>query len=116
MASSRPMSSIRILVAPDKFKSSLSAAEAVEAMCLGLERALPDVRLHKVPLCDGGEGTAALFIKAFGGQMVDCETTDALGRPIQAQYGWTPSLRQAVIEMSAASGLWRLQEDERDPL
>ena len=116
MPSAKPLSSVRILVAPDKFKGSLSATEAVEAICLGLERALPDVRLHKLPLADGGEGTTELFIKVFGGQMVDCETTDALGRPVRARYGWTPSLRQAVIEMSAASGLWRLAEVERDPL
>jgi glycerate kinase len=107
---------LRILVAPDKFKGSLTAGEAVDAICLGLERALPLARFHKMPLADGGEGTAALFIRSFGGQMIDCETTDPLGRPITAKYGWTPSLRQAVIEMSAASGLERLAEHERDPL
>ena len=116
MASSKSLSSVRILVAPDKFKGSLTAEQAVEAICIGLERALPEARLHKLPLADGGEGTAALFIKTFGGQMVDCDTTDALGRPVRAQYAWTPSLRQAVIEMSAASGLGLLQENERDPL
>jgi glycerate 2-kinase len=112
----KPFSSVRILVAPDKFKGSLTAAQAVDAICVGLTRALPEVRLHKLPLADGGEGTAALFIQAFGGQMVECETTDALGRPIRATYAWTPSMRQAVIEMSAASGLERLAENERDPL
>src|SRR5260221_14200092 len=109
MPATKPMSSVRILVAPDKFKGSLTATQAVDAICRGLERALPEARLHKRPLADGGEGTAELFIKAFGGQMVDCETTDPLGRPVRASYAWTPSMRQAVIEMSAASGLWRLQ-------
>ncbi len=116
MPATKPLSSVRILVAPDKFKGSLSAMQAVEAICMGLERALPEARLHKLPLADGGEGTASLFIQAFGGQMVECETTDPLGRPVRATYAWTPSMRQAVIEMSAASGLWRLQADERDPL
>jgi glycerate kinase len=116
MPASKPISSVRILVAPDKFKGSLSAIEAADAIALGLEHALPLARFHKIPLADGGEGTAEQFIKVFGGQMIECETTDALGRPIRATYGWTPSLRQAVIEMSAASGLWRLREDERDPL
>jgi len=116
MAPPRNSSTFRILVAPDKFKGSLTAAEAVEAICLGLERALPQACFHKLPLADGGEGTAALFVRSFGGQMIDCETTDPLGRPITAKYGWTPGLRQAVIEMSAASGLWRLAENERDPL
>jgi glycerate kinase len=116
MASNKPASSVRILVAADKLKGSLSAPEAVEAICMGLGRALPEARLHKLPLADGGEGTTELFIKAFGGQIVECETTDALGRPVKASYGWTPSMRQAVIEMSAASGLWRLKEDELDPL
>lgn len=116
MPSSKPISSVRILVAPDKFKGSLSALEAADAISLGLEHALPLARIHKLPLADGGEGTAEQFIKIFGGQMVECDTTDALGRPVRATYGWTPSLRQAVIEMSAASGLWRLRDDERDPL
>ena len=116
MPISRHSGSLRILVAADKFKGSLSAAEAVEAICLGLENALPEARLHKLPLADGGEGTTEQFIKAFGGQIVDCDTTDALGRPIRARYGWTPSLRQAVIEMSAAAGLGLLSEGERDPL
>jgi glycerate kinase len=116
MAFGKPLSSVRILVAPDKFKGSLTSAEAVEAICAGLERALPEVRLHRLPLADGGEGTVELFIRIFGGQMVECDTTDALGRPIRARYGWMPSLRQAVIEMSAASGLWRIPGDERDPL
>lgn len=116
MAFGKPLSSIRILVAPDKFKGSLTSSEAADAICEGLERALPEVRLQKLPLADGGEGTADLFIRIFGGQMVDCETVDALGRPVHARYGWMPSLRQAVIEMSAASGLWRILPDERDPL
>jgi glycerate kinase len=111
-----PRSNLRILVAPDKFKGSLTAMEAVDAICEGFDRALPDVRLHKLPLADGGEGTAELFVRSFGGQMVECETTDPLGRQITATYGWTPSMHQAVIEMSAASGLWRLREEEYDPL
>jgi glycerate kinase len=109
-------SSVRILVAPDKFKGSLSAIEAADAMALGLAHALPLARIHKLPLADGGEGTAEQFIKIFGGQMIECDTTDALGRAVRASYGWTPSLRQAVIEMSAASGLWRVGEHERDPM
>jgi glycerate kinase len=116
MAFGKPLSSLRILVAPDKFKGSLSAKEAADAICAGLERAIPEARLHKLPLADGGEGTADLFIKIFGGQIVECETVDALGRPIHARYGWTPSQRQAVVEVSAASGLWRILPEERDPL
>lgn len=115
MASPRS-SNFRILVAPDKFKGSLTSSEAVDAICQGLGRALPEARLHRVPLADGGEGTADLFIRSVGGQLVECDATDSLNRPVRARYGWTPSQRQAVIEMSSACGLWRLSEDERDPL
>jgi glycerate kinase len=88
----------------------------VDAICLGFERAMPEARLHKLPLADGGEGTAEIFIKSLGGQMVECDTTDALGRPIRAKYGWTPSMHQAVIEMSAAAGLTHIPQAERNPL
>ncbi len=107
---------LRVLVAVDKFKGSLTAAEATDAICLGLQSALPNVRLHRLPLADGGEGTTETFIKAFGGHLVECETTDPLGRPIVARYGWTPSQHQAVIEMNAAAGLHLLKPEERDPL
>lgn len=108
--------SLRILVATDKFKGSLTAAEAVDAICLGLEQALPEARLHKLALADGGEGTVELFVKSFGGQIVECDTTDALGRPLRARYGWTPSQHQAVIEMNAAAGLAQIPEGDRDVL
>jgi len=116
MPSHKHSPNFRVLVAPDKFKGSLTAAEAVDAICTGFSQAMPEARLHRFPLADGGEGTAEVFIKALGGQMVECDTTDPLGRPIRAKYGWTPSMHQAVIEMNAASGLWRLQPEERDPM
>jgi glycerate 2-kinase len=110
-----PSPGVRILVAPDKFKGSLTAAEAADAIREGIERELPDSQIECLPLADGGEGSAEIFIKRLDGALVECESTDALDRPVRTFYGWSPARRLAVIEMSAASGLWRLSELERNP-
>lgn len=106
---------MRILVAPDKFKASLSASEAAEAIRNGLAEALPDASIRCVPLADGGEGTVQVFTDALGGSLIEANAHDALGRPIRAIYGWNDAQKLAVIEMSAASGLWRIPGAERDP-
>ena len=69
-----------------------------------------------VPVADGGEGTAGIFLGALGGEWVEAATHDALGRPITASYAWMGDQKLAVIEMSAASGLWRIKSNQRDPL
>jgi len=107
---------VRILIAPDKFKGSLDAAQAAEAIRDGFRRVFPEAAYVLAPIADGGEGTAAIFRNELGGELVEAAAHDALGRPIKASYTWQAEKKLAVIEMSEASGLWRLQPAERDPL
>lgn len=96
---------MRILIASDKYKGSLSATEVAQILQATLTQGLPEVEIDLCPIADGGEGTTEAMITALGGQRVEVMTTDAQGRPIQAAYGWMPDQAEAVMEMSAASGL-----------
>lgn len=107
---------MRILIAPDKFKGSLTSAAAAAAIREGFEAAMPEAEFDLCPIADGGEGTADICADALGGERVDVDCADALGRPISARFGWVPSARMAVVEMSAASGLWRIAPGDREPL
>ena len=106
---------MRILIAPDKFKGSLTAAQAAGAIRRGVERTLPRARCCELPMADGGEGTAEALCAATGGEWITAPAHDPLGRPIQADYALLPG-GTAAINMSAASGLWHVAPAERDPL
>lgn len=106
---------MKILIAPDKFKGSLTAVQASGAIRRGVERALTDAECRELPMADGGEGTAEVLCAAGGGEWITAPAHDALGRPVEAGYAWLPG-EVAVINMSEASGLWRLAAGERDPL
>jgi len=107
---------VKILVAPDKFKGSLSAVEAVAAITRGWQLVRPGDLLEPAPIADGGEGFAAALCLALDGEWVRCPARDPLGREIEARYAWVEKERLAILEMSEASGLWRLQPHELDPL
>jgi glycerate 2-kinase len=107
---------MQILIAPDKFKESLTAQEVAYAIRDGVSAVLPQANFDIVPVADGGEGTAGIFLGALGGEWVEAATHDAVGRPITASYAWMGDRKLAVIEMSAASGLWRIESNQRDPL
>jgi glycerate kinase len=77
---------------------------------------MPGARLKYVPMADGGEGFCEALQMALGGNWREVESVDPLGRPIRARYLWLEAARTAVIEMSEASGLWRVGWQERDPL
>lgn len=94
---------MRILIASDKYKGSLTATQAAQTIARVLKQALPDVELDLCPIADGGEGTVEAMVTALGGEWKTVPTQDAQGRPIQAAYGWCGD--QAIMEMSAASGL-----------
>ena len=107
---------MRILVAPQEFKGSLTARQAAEAIGRGLRRALPDSEIELLPLADGGPGTVEALVDATDGRFLETEVSDPLGRPVRARWGALGKGRDtAVIEMAAASGLALLSEDERDP-
>ena len=107
---------MKILIAPDKFKGSLSARGVAENIAAGLREILPEVKIDVVPMADGGEGTAEVICDALKGSWLQCKTHDPLGREIEARYAWIDNRKLAVMEMSEAAGMRRLSEDERDPL
>ncbi len=107
---------MRILIAPDKFKGSLSARDVAENIASGLHEVLPDAKIDILPLADGGEGTAEVISRALGGSWVECKAHDPLGRDIDARYAWIQNRRLVVMEMSETAGMRRLAENERDPM
>ncbi len=104
---------MRILIACDKFKGSMSAAEACAAIASGVSA--DEVEVVQLPVADGGEGMSETICEARGGEWIEREVQDPLGRPVIAGYGWVAEDRLAIIEMSQASGLWRVADNERDP-
>ncbi len=105
---------MRIVVAPDSFKGTLTAAEASIAIASGLQKALPSAEIIQVPLADGGEGTASVWQAAVGGTWERLPTVDPLGRPHKAAVLWLDA-STVVIEAATAIGLPLLAADERNP-
>ena len=106
---------MKIVIAPDSFKGSLTALQVAEAIEVGLRRVFPDATIEKVPMADGGEGTVQSLVDATGGQILTTQVLDPLGNRINAQYGVLGDGITAVIEMAAASGLTLVPLDKRDP-
>jgi glycerate kinase len=106
---------VNLLLAPDKFKGSLPAAAVAEALARGWKSVRPDTQCCFAPIADGGEGFSEALAQALGGEWIVLDSVDALGRPIRARYAWVAAEQTAVIEMSEASGLWRIAPLERDP-
>jgi glycerate kinase len=107
---------MRILIAPDKFKGSLSALQVAENIALGIRDVIPDAQIEIAPVADGGEGTAEVICNARGGEWVTCRAHGPLGNPIEARYVWLSENASAVIEMSEAAGLRALKDGVRDVL
>jgi glycerate kinase len=106
---------MKIVIAPDSFKESLSALQVATAIEAGMREVWPDATYVKVPVADGGEGTVQALIDALDGRRVDVRVTGPLGRAVNAFYGMTGDGDLAVIEMAAASGLEGVPPDLRDP-
>lgn len=109
---------MRVVIACDKFKGSLSAVEACAALRAGLEAGGLVAEVDECPIADGGEGFAAAMRAALGGEWVGCPARDALGRGVESRYAVCPGRggRLAVLEMAEAAGMWRIDPAERDPL
>ncbi len=107
----------RYLIAPDKFKGSLSAPEAADAIAAGILRREPDALIDLCPIADGGEGFMETLAVAMDGKWISCPAVDALGRAIESRYvlAQTPEGPTAVMEMAETAGLWRLTAEERNP-
>lgn len=110
------VSTVTILIAPDKFKGSLTAKEVCSAVARGLRQISESVIIDAVPLADGGEGTCDLLTHWSQGSYIQKQVHDPLFRPVAARYGLSSNGDTAFIEMAAASGLMLLKDDERNPL
>jgi glycerate kinase len=109
---------MKIVVAPDSFKESLTAPQVCEAIARGVRTVWPDAEVDLIPLADGGEGTVDALVSATGGEFQTTHVFGPLGASVDAVWGQLGSTDAptAVIEMSAASGLMQVPPDRRDPL
>ena len=107
---------MKIVIAPDSYKESLSAMAVANEIEAGFREIFPDAEYRKVPVADGGEGTVQAMIDASGGRLVQLRVRGPLGEPVQAFYGMMGDERTAVIEMAAASGLELVPPALRDPM
>jgi len=107
---------VRVAVAIDSFKGSLTTLEAGEAVKCGILHACPTADVRVYPVADGGEGTVEAVVLGTGGRFVQVEVNDPLSRPVLATYGILPDGKTAVIAMSAAAGITLLTREERNPL
>jgi glycerate kinase len=107
---------MKIVVAPDKFKGSLTAPDAARAMARGIASVDSTLIVEIVPMADGGEGTVDALIAATGGTERFERVTGPLGNPVDARYAFLGDGRTAVVEMATASGLVLVPHDLRDPL
>ncbi|WP_313009891.1 glycerate kinase [Atlantibacter hermannii] len=106
---------MKIVIAPDSWKESLSALEVATAIEDGFRQIFPDAEVVKIPMADGGEGTVEAMVAATQGRIVTLSVTGPLGEPVEAFYGLSGDEKQAFIEMAAASGLESVPTARRDP-
>lgn len=107
---------MKIVIAPDSFKESLTALEVAEAIETGFKRIYPDAEYVKVPMADGGEGTVQSLVDALQGKLIEVDVTAPLGDKTTAFFGLSGDGKTAIIEMAAASGLHLVPQDQRNPL
>ena len=107
---------MKIIIAPDSFKGSLSALEVARAIQKGIKNADTTIETVVVPMADGGEGTVQSLVDATDGRIIELNVHDPLFRKIKSFYGIMGDGKTAVIEMAAASGLPLLKPQERNPL
>lgn len=105
---------IKVVIAIDSFKGSLSSIDAADAVAKGILKVDPEAIIVKKPLADGGEGTVDGLTEGMGGTLVYCDVTGPLGDVVQAKYGIVDNL--AIMEMAQASGLTLVPEEKRNPL
>ena len=107
---------MKIIIAPDSFKGSLTAMEAAEAIAKGVLSVIPTSQIEKIPVADGGEGTMDSLVSSTKGHYSAVLVSDPLSREISAKYGILGDNKTAIIEMSVASGINLLRKSELNPL
>lgn len=106
---------MKIVIAIDSFKGSLTSVEAGNSAAEGIRRVFPDAEIIVRPLADGGEGTCEALVSGLGGAYREITVTNPIGKKISAKYGILPD-NTAVIEMAAASGITLISASERNPM
>lgn len=107
---------MKVVIAIDSFKGSLSSIEAGNAAADGIKRVYKDAEIFVRPLADGGEGTVEALVEGMKGTLVKVEVTGPLGKKVEAKYGILEEHHIAIIEMSSAAGITLVTEEERNPL
>ncbi|MCC8375250.1 MULTISPECIES: glycerate kinase [Photorhabdus] len=107
---------MKIVIAPDSFKESLSALQAAEAIEQGFREIYPQAEYIKLPMADGGEGTVESMVAATNGRVVHLSVTGPLNQPVDSFFGVLGDGETAVIEIAAASGLHLVPMEKRNPL
>ncbi|MCY9264719.1 glycerate kinase [Bacillus haynesii] len=107
---------MKIVIAPDSFKESMTSLEAARSIEKGFKAVLSDAEYVNIPVADGGEGTVQALVDATGGDIVHQTVTGPLGKPVKAAYGLLGDGKTAVIEMAEASGLHLVPPRQRNPL
>lgn len=107
---------MKITVALDSFKGSLSSLMAGDAVKAGCLLADPAAKVSVCPIADGGEGTAQALALGMGGEMISVSVTGPLGNPVTAEYGYIPETKTAVLEMASAAGITLVSPEQRNPL
>ncbi len=106
---------MRILIAPQSLKGSLTAAEAGLAIAQGVQAVYPKAEIEIVPIADGGEGTVQALVDATNGKIIQQTVTGPLGKPVPAFFGLMGDGSTAAIEMASCAGLPLVPPDQRDP-
>lgn len=107
---------MKIVIAPDSFKESMTALEAAIAIEKGFSKIFPEAEYIKVPMADGGEGTVQSLVDATNGRLIEKSVTGPLGEPVKAVFGLLGDEKTAIIEMAEAAGLHLVRPNERNPL
>ena len=106
---------MKIIVAPNAFKGSLSATQAAQAIAQGVHEAFPDAETVEIPVADGGEGTVEALVSAHHGRYEWVNVEGPLGDPVLASFGLIEGGRTAVVELASASGYVLISPAARDP-
>ena len=107
---------MKIIIAPDSFKGSLTAKEVANSIYTGLKRALPSAEYIEIPMADGGEGTMQALVDATNGKIFTKSVTGLLNTSVTAHYGILGDKETAVIEMAEAAGLQYVNDQNKNPL
>ena len=107
---------MKVVIAIDSFKGSISSLDAGAAIREGIHRVFPEAEVFVRPLADGGEGTVEALARGMNGRIRTVTVTGPLGTPVEAAYGILDDSKTAIIEMSAAAGITLVDEPNRNPL